>query len=331
MEPLLAATALHILFSMPILHWRIQSRDNDDIICLCSRPADHKVAFGSSTGKVQLYCLTDKSENVFRHPKLDRATAVAMSSDGKLLAAGGMDDSRTAGCIAIWTTKEGSEYRYIGGFSGAVHELFFVPDGKFIVARVSGEDDIKIIDTMTGRALKPLKCRLPSCASVAAGSATIAVGNKNGEARLTNVIDSPLFSKSSRSWVSSVAVTSDSNELVVAKRSQSTRNALVQVFDRKAGGMRECRTDFYFISHVVLSPSDKVFAIVGYRLLDTGPRFGIRIHDRASLKELRSIELEEGAGEIRSLAFVSENSVFFCAAGREVHQLLWFPRHFLSK
>ncbi len=85
----------------------------------------------------------------------DIARAVAFSSDGRLLAAGG-GHAQQGGAVKIWEVAERREAITIEGHGDTIQALAFSPDGK-ILATASYDKEIKLWDVASGRELRTLR------------------------------------------------------------------------------------------------------------------------------------------------------------------------------
>jgi WD40 repeat protein len=73
---------------------------------------------------------------------------VALSADGKLIAAGGRD-----GTIKLWEAATGRELFTLPGHKRGVWDLAFNPDGS-VLASAGADADIKLWSVTTGKELK---------------------------------------------------------------------------------------------------------------------------------------------------------------------------------
>jgi WD40 repeat protein len=83
-------------------------------------------------------------------PLVDRVNAISFSSDGRLLAVGGGEPSRT-GDISVWEVSSGKLLQdWKERHSDSVLSLDFSPDGKFI-ASGGGDKAVRITDLTSGK------------------------------------------------------------------------------------------------------------------------------------------------------------------------------------
>lgn len=75
-------------------------------------------------------------------------TSIAISTDGKRIASGGLD-----GSVIIWDVSSGDPLLQLPGHADAIEEVTFSPDGKWLVT--AGDDTaLRIWDVMTGDMLQ---------------------------------------------------------------------------------------------------------------------------------------------------------------------------------
>ncbi|HBJ85080.1 MAG TPA: hypothetical protein DDZ88_14655 [Verrucomicrobiales bacterium] len=114
---------------------------------------------------------------------LDAAYALAVSSDGKLIATGAYDQK-----IRLWDTATGKEVALLKGHNGAVNGLSFRPDGK-VLASASADRTVKLWAIPTGQRLDTLSQPTKEQTSVvfsADGKQLFAAGSDN-RIRLWNI------------------------------------------------------------------------------------------------------------------------------------------------
>jgi WD40 repeat protein len=86
-------------------------------------------------------------------PLTDRVNAVRFSPDGRMLATGGGEPTRS-GEIKLWSVAEGEAIReFARVHSDAVLALDFSPDGKFL-ASASADRFVRVVELATGKAVK---------------------------------------------------------------------------------------------------------------------------------------------------------------------------------
>jgi len=110
---------------------------------LAAAPQHKLLAWSSGARRVTIWELTAQDRHIFPPLKVG-ATALAMSNDGRLLAAG---DDWT---IHLWDVSRREEIASLDGHKGRVAALAFTPDGRQLL---SGGGDRRIItwDVETGR------------------------------------------------------------------------------------------------------------------------------------------------------------------------------------
>jgi WD40 repeat protein len=80
----------------------------------------------------------------------ENVSCIAFSSDGKLIASGGFDNT-----IKLWVSETGLLLRTFTGHSGYVHSVLFSDDGKKIISRGS-DATIRFWDIASGRVIRTL-------------------------------------------------------------------------------------------------------------------------------------------------------------------------------
>ena len=111
-----------------------------------------KLLFASDRNLVSIYDLvSDGLINTLDGHQAD-VTAIAVSTDGKLIASGGLD-----GSVIIWDMSSNDSSRLqLAGHTDAIENLTFSPDGKWLVT-ASDDASMKIWDVITGDLLRNYK------------------------------------------------------------------------------------------------------------------------------------------------------------------------------
>jgi WD40 repeat protein len=79
-----------------------------------------------------------------------KVDAVAVSPDGKLVAAGGFDarwTSQQRTSVYLFDTASGTLKARVGNFENVIHHLAFSPDGRFLAATLGAGEGLRVIDT----------------------------------------------------------------------------------------------------------------------------------------------------------------------------------------
>jgi len=107
---------------------------------------------------------------------------VAISPNGKLLAAGFGDDT-----AYLWERETGKELYKLQGHMGPVRAVVFSPDGKTL-ASGSVDQNIRLWDPSTGKLIRQLAAQEPvACLAFSADSQTLVAGTSYGSVRIFEV------------------------------------------------------------------------------------------------------------------------------------------------
>jgi len=88
---------------------------------------------------------------------LGKVYTVAVSSDGKWVAAGGWDaiyaigDPNKRDGIYLFDSATGTQVRHIGSFGNVLNHIVFSPDNKLIAVTLGGNEGVRIVDIASGR------------------------------------------------------------------------------------------------------------------------------------------------------------------------------------
>ena len=125
---------------------------SSDKTILAVGQAGHIFLYEQSTGKLLRELVDPDLKNDAAEPlkqaQLDVVQALAISSDGKQLAAGGYQE------LTLWEIATGKIVRKMGGFSDRVVALDYSPDGKLLAAAggpPTGDGELKLLEPATGR------------------------------------------------------------------------------------------------------------------------------------------------------------------------------------
>jgi WD40 repeat protein len=142
-------------------------------------------------GQVALLSVaTGAQRGIFRGPEGRAVTSLAVSRDGKTLAAGMYRDSGgLSSNIQLWQLATGREVATLSGHAGHVPSVAFAPDSKTL-ASGSWDGTVKLWDAAIGRELFTFGQQRASPVNAVAFSPdgkTLAAGCKDGRIRLWDV------------------------------------------------------------------------------------------------------------------------------------------------
>src|SRR5262249_19949225 len=103
-------------------------------------------ASASDSGDVRLWDMASGKALTPLSGHDERVTALAFSSDGKLLASASAD--RT---VRLWDLKTGEQRSVLRGLSGPVNSVKFTPDGKTLIAAAGDTEKYALWDVTTGK------------------------------------------------------------------------------------------------------------------------------------------------------------------------------------
>jgi WD40 repeat protein len=221
---------------------------------------------------------------------LNRVLSVALSPDGKVLAAAGQD-----GIVGLWDVASGKEVRSIGNPKGArfygAAGMVFSPDGK-ILALKGNDQTIRLFDIATASEIRQL-------AKPDAKKRVYFVGGQHSMA----------FAPDGKT-IASVAIELENNQRAVG---------VVQFFDVATGN--EVRTikaqqNNFGTAGVAFSPDGK-------SLVWASADGTIRFHDASSGKEIRSIGQNQPGTYYSSLLFSPDGKLLATRSSRSPAIQLW--------
>jgi RNA polymerase sigma factor (sigma-70 family) len=147
--------------------------------------ADGQSVLATGGGVVSTICRWDtKGRLLFKIQKKDGGNALALSPDGKILAA----SSAGPGSVGMWDVATGKQIRLMQGHRDEVTGVAFSPDGRML-ASSSKDKSVNLWDMTTGQQLLSIKKHDDSVAAVAFSSngTTVASASDDKTIRLWDV------------------------------------------------------------------------------------------------------------------------------------------------
>src|SRR5262249_42364851 len=237
----------------------------------------------------------------------NQVTALAYSSDGKMLASGSMDES-----IHVWDAKSGRLLRSFRRHDAWINSVFFTPDDKQVISW--GRDQtVRVWDVATGKELR--RWKTPGGWKLALspdGKTLVGFGTApGGSIVLWNVATGnqvrELPFEGERDFAFDLAFSPDGKQLVSAGR-------LLRVFDLVSGKQLQTFGSGQRINSVGFSPNGKLLAV---------GRYGepVALWDTTTYKQIR--RLDGNRDGVRAVAFARDGKTLAVAGNGPV--ALWDP------
>ena len=244
-------------------------------------------------------------------PEIDPVVSLALSADGRQLAAA-VEDDFTRAEIAVISTETGAPLRRkrIDGWSGhgdTSHSVAISPDGMR-VARTG--DDVRIFDVTTGRQLARAARReeaYMSIAMAATGALVTGIGPLMGGVRVWDAASGRLQrtlaqpagdGKSLRADGSALAFSHDGNTLAIGT------GGGIRLFDARSWTLTRVLTGFEgFVGGIAFSSDDRRVAGVGFDI-DTERPIQAMVWQADGSHERRVLAATQGRG----VAFTPDGS-----------------------
>jgi WD40 repeat protein len=208
--------------------------------------------------------------------------SVAISADGRLLAAGGGMPARK-GEVKLWNLETKQVAATIVGHSDCIYAVAFSPDGK-LLATSSYDKLIKLWDTTTGQEVRTLKDHIDAIYALqfSADGTRLVSGGADRTVKIWNpATGERLFTLSDATdGINSVALSPDGKRVAAAGLDKSIR---IWSLGEKSGALEQS-----LIAH-----EDAIIKIAwspdGKQIVSASADRTVRIFDAAQLVEIRSI------------------------------------------
>jgi WD40 repeat protein len=116
--------------------------------------ADGKTALTAGWDKTIRVWNLDTAKEIRRFEAVtDKVSCLAVSADGKTVAAGLFADTGGPGTVRLWNLEQGTEIRSMAGHTKQITNVAFSPDGKSLLSS-SYDATVRIWDIATGKELK---------------------------------------------------------------------------------------------------------------------------------------------------------------------------------
>jgi WD40 repeat protein len=268
----------------------------------------------------------------------EQILAIALSPDGRQLAAGGAGASGS-GVVRVWDTAGGKPVWSVEDHTAEVLMIAYAPDGSS-VATAAADGLLKLRDPATGAVRQTLEGHAGGATSLAfsADGALLACGEGRGATRLWEVKTGRLLRTCKAAGSKAAAVTNDRLFTSVALSQDgatlaactatmgNTYNEPVRLWDARSGELKkEITTEAHSARPIALSPDGSVLATGGKSIILWDVRTGKKLRELFGyLKKTQAITFSADGRLLVSGGSYGTTNAWEVATGRHLVTLFTF-------